>query len=102
MKPSAVGKVVAACFALAAFAVGVISGLAGDNPAAQILLRSLLSMAVCYPIGYVTGMICDRVVNEQIEKHRKANPVPHVMGGDAADDSRATERKADDEDVIVV
>jgi putative Mn2+ efflux pump MntP len=101
MKPSAAGKVVAACFGLAAFAVGVLSGLVSENPAAQILLRSLLSMAVCYPIGYLVGLICQRVVDEQIAKHRIANPVVIASDDGAPSESRGSGKDAAEEAIVL-
>lgn len=65
-----VSRAVAGCFALAAFAVAVIAGLAGGNPATSILIRALLVMVVCYPAGLVVGLVCQHVVDQQGRKGR--------------------------------
>ncbi len=40
-------NVLAGCFAMAAFAVAILAGLAGGNSPASILLRALIAMIVC-------------------------------------------------------
>ncbi len=65
-------NVIAGCFALAAFAVAVVAGMAGGNPATSILVRALIAMIGCYPIGLIIGLICARVMADQIEAHRDA------------------------------
>ncbi len=59
-----VSRAVAGCFALAAFAVAVVAGLAGGNGATAILLRALVVMAVCYPVGLLAGLVCQFVVDQ--------------------------------------
>ncbi len=75
------GHVIAGCFALAAFAVAVLAGLAGGHGAAPILLRALVSMVVCYPVGIVIGMVVRRAIEDQ-RRPRAAGgagpPVPAV------------------------
>ena len=61
-------KIIAACFGLSAFAVAIISGIAVGNSIAHVLVRALISSSVCYPIGIIVGMVCARVVAEQVEK----------------------------------
>jgi len=56
------GRIIASCFALAAFTVALIAGMAGGNAAAQILLRAVVAMIVCYPVGLIAGGICDRII----------------------------------------
>ncbi len=76
--------VIAACVALAAFAVATLAGLASGNSAASILFRALIAMLACYPVGLLVGMACQRVISEQLDAHREANPVPHEESGDPA------------------
>ncbi len=73
--------VIAACVALAAFAVATLAGLASGNSAASILFRALIAMLACYPVGLVVGMACQRVIWEQLEVHRAASPVPQEEPG---------------------
>lgn len=67
---------IAGLFALAAFAVAVISGLAGAVEPTAILLRAIVSLLACYPIGFLLGGVALRLANEHIEAHRAANPAP--------------------------
>lgn len=69
-------SVIAGCFALSAFAVAVLAGLATDNPAAQVLGRAIVCMLVCYPVGLAIGLVCVRVISAHVEAHRQANPIP--------------------------
>jgi len=64
------GRVIAACFALAAFAVAIIAGLAGGADTAQVLLRAVIAMMLCYPVGLVAGMVCERVIRAHVESER--------------------------------
>ena len=69
-------KVIAGCFALSAFSVAILAGLASENTTAQILQRAVLSMIVCYPVGLIIGMVCERVIVSHIRAHERANPAP--------------------------
>ena len=84
------GRVIAGCFALAAFAVAILAGLASENPASSVLGRAVMAMVVCYPVGMVIGMVCDRIILAQVEAQQHANPllepVP-VEGGPPAKDA---------------
>lgn len=72
-------KVIAGCFSLAAFGVAVVAGLASDNPTLTILTRALICMIVCYPIGWLIGMICQRIIEDHIHIHKQANPAPDSL-----------------------
>ncbi len=94
--------VIAGCFALAAFAVAVVAGVAGGNPASVVLGRALLAMTLCYPMGLMIGALCHRVVQEHLEAtDRAAKAVPHGAGdaGEVEVDNAQPSRK---EDVIAV
>ncbi len=71
-------RVMAGCFALSAFAVAIVAGMAGYGSAADILSRALIAMVLCYPVGMIAGMICERVVNERVAQHELDHPVPDV------------------------
>jgi hypothetical protein len=73
-----VTRVMAACFALAAFAVAIIAGLSAGNAPASVLSRAIIAMLLCYPVGFVAGLVCERVVSWHI----------------AAQDARAAEASA--------
>jgi hypothetical protein len=71
-KPS---SVIAGCFAMAAFAVAILAGLAGENETISILTRSLVAMFICYPLGLIVGMICERLVSEHVRSNAAAHPI---------------------------
>lgn len=58
---------IAGCFALSAFTVAIIAGVAGANSAFDVVWRALLAMLLCYPVGYVVGMLCERTVDDHIK-----------------------------------
>ncbi len=91
-------KVIAGCFALAAFAVAVLAGLAGGNSAASILTRALIAMICCYPIGLMIGVICQRVMTDHIEASRASATMPQSSPTDSLAGSQAgatTEAKSE-------
>jgi hypothetical protein len=82
----ATGRVIASCFALAAFAIALFAGLFGGNDAAQILLRAVTAMIVCYPVGVIVGMICDGVIHSHVaakSTNAADDRVVPVAAGDA-------------------
>ena len=92
-------KAIAGCFALAAFTVAVLAGLAGGNTATSILLRALVAMVACYPLGLVIGVVCQHV----IEQHAKTPAKTEVgAGGDLSPAEQNAENAEEAEDVIVV
>ena len=96
---NATSRIIAGCFSLASFGVAVLSGLASDNTASLILFRALMVMFVCYPLGWIVGMICQHVIDEHIIQHKAANPAPDSM---AEFPIEVTEIKEDDDEVMVV
>ncbi len=80
--PQASSKVIAGCFALAAFAVSLMAGVWGGDPAFTVLTRSLIIMMVCYPIGYIVGLICAQVIERHVKDYVEANPAPDSTDGD--------------------
>jgi hypothetical protein len=81
--PQATGKVIAGCFGLTAFAVAVIAGLIADNPMMDILARSAIAMCICYPLGFLVGLIVEHVIAQHMRDFVEANPVPDSSALDA-------------------
>ncbi len=83
---------------MAAFAVAVLAGLAGGNSAVSILIRALIAMIGCYPIGLMIGVICQRVMTDHIQAHRETvtmsptSPTDSLAGSQA---SATTEAKSE-------
>lgn len=91
-------KVIAACFALAAFAVAILAGLSANAAPAQVLWRAVVAMFVCYPVGLIAGVICHRVVEAHVAAHKAANPSP---ASDAALDESREPQGANEEPIVV-
>lgn len=68
-------RLIASSLALIAFAVAVLAGIGVDNPAATILWRAILAMAICYCIGLFIGSASQRAIEEAIQEHKKDNPL---------------------------
>ncbi len=68
MSSSEPAKVIASVFALAAFAVAIIAGLAAQNTPARILGTALVGMFVCHVTGLCVGAIGERVVMDHLNK----------------------------------
>ena len=73
------GRVIAGLFALSAFGVAMISGLASDNPASSVLARAIMAMFLSYPVGWIVGMICQYVIDDHLKIHKEANPALDSM-----------------------
>ena len=86
-------KVIASIFALAAFAVALIAGLAVQNSPLKVLGTAVLAMVLCHLIGLAVGAVGERVVNEHVSKVRAAEPIPDVKGKGAPVAETAGARK---------
>jgi hypothetical protein len=60
---------------LTAFAVGILAGLFAGNPAETILLRSLIAMVAGQAVGFIIGMIAERVVTEATVAYEQSHPI---------------------------
>ncbi|MEC9372770.1 MAG: hypothetical protein VYC34_02965 [Planctomycetota bacterium] len=72
----ATARLIAGCCGLGAFAVAIVAGLAANNAADTILSRSLLSLFVCYLVGYAIGLAAERAVRDGVDAYRASNPLP--------------------------
>ncbi len=97
----AASRAVAGCFALAAFSVAVVAGLAGGNAPSSILVRALIAMIVCYPVGLVIGLVCQHVVEEHVKARSDASVVPE-RGVGASPAEQSAENAEERQDVMVV
>lgn len=98
-----VSRVMAGCFAMSAFAVAIVAGLGSHNPATFVLSRALIAMILCYPVGYIVGIACERVIALHSKEYAQQNPVPTDDEDD--DDGDAAESAVEDqevEDVMIV
>jgi hypothetical protein len=63
-------RAVAGCFALAAFAIALISGLAADRPTDDILIGALGAMFACHLLGLMAAHAAGIALREQLTLHR--------------------------------
>ncbi len=94
-------NVIAGCFAMAAFAVAILAGLAAGNAPSSILLRALIAMVVCYPVGLMIGLVCQRVVADHFQSQEPRN-AGAGQGAEASVPDQSTESAERTEDVPVV
>jgi len=94
------GQVIAGCFALTAFIVAVVAGLSNDNPSSTILFRSLVALMLCYPVGFVIGILCERVVNEHLRASGDSSEA--APGSAATGPGAASAAPKAEEDALVV
>ncbi len=89
-------RTIAGCFALAAFSVALMAGLAVGNTATSILIRALFAMVACYPLGLLVGLVCRHIIEQNGAGSRSETD---TAAGPAEQSAESAERE---EDVIVV
>lgn len=81
-------KTIAACAALAGFAIAVLAGLAVNNPADVILTRGVTALFVCYAVGGVIGLAMEFAVSEGMRDYKESKPLPMAGAGAPTDGTR--------------
>ena len=74
-------KAIAGTFALAAFAIAVIAGLAVGNDALHVLSTAVVCMIVSQVVGLLVGAACERAVSDFVHQYKETNPVPDPPAG---------------------
>jgi len=92
---------VAGIFALAAFMVALLAGLFGGNELTVILVRAIMTLIVCYPVGMLAGALLSKVMEDGLRDHAQSNPIPGDDTEHSADMDEQGE-PGDQEEVIVV
>lgn len=72
-------QMVAAIFALSAFAVAIVAGLGAGADATRTVVVALVAMMLCHVVGTVIGTIAESTAAEAIQAHRDAKPVPALL-----------------------
>ena len=62
----------AACTAFAAFSVSIFVGIASNNPFDVILTRALVAMLGGFVGGFLVGLVCDWIVNQEVTRVESA------------------------------
>lgn len=68
-------RIIATSFALVAFAVALLCGMAVNNPMTVVVGRACLAMLVCYLVGLGIGSIGRRAIQEHVDAYKKKHPV---------------------------
>lgn len=68
----------AASFALTAYAVAVIGGLAAGNPAGAVMVRGMVAMLICYLAGLALASAAMTAVGEHLADSERAHEAPDV------------------------
>lgn len=73
-------RVLATCFALAAFAASLAVGVYVGNDAATVMGRGIAVLLGCYLIGLIVGSAAQRAIDDHTRRHEENNPVPQSVG----------------------
>ena len=87
---------------MAAFAVAVVAGLARDNTPSAILLRAVIAMIVCYPVGMLVGMMCLRVLQEHVNAPQETVADDESTAGTPGPPTAQNAESAEDTDDVMV
>lgn len=71
-------KTISSLFALSAFGIAVVAGIAAGNSASAILANALFCMVLCRILGGLIGIAAARVTASEIATFHAANPIPDV------------------------
>lgn len=69
-------RAVAGCFALAAFAIAIISGLVADRSTDSILASAIISMFIGQVVGYAAALVMSRALMESLGAHTNPGRTP--------------------------
>lgn len=69
-------RVIASCFAITGFVAALVIGFAAGLAVDDILLRAIMVMLICWPVGRLLGWFAQRAVEENIAHYKRAHPIP--------------------------
>lgn len=72
-------QMVAAIFALSAFAVAIVAGLGSGADATRTIVVALVAMFLCHAVGTLIGSIAESTAAEAIASYRESNPIPSLL-----------------------
>ncbi|MFG0292963.1 MAG: hypothetical protein ACIAQF_01245 [Phycisphaerales bacterium JB065] len=90
MDSRAPARIIASCFALSAFAIALISGLAADRSTSAILSTAVFALFICYILGLVVAAVANVAISEHINQYKSNHPIPELNdqpGHSASSDS---------------
>lgn len=68
----------ASCFALTGFAIAILSGLASEDAASDIIEGALMALVLCYIVASIVAKGYALILREHLDEHAHAHPVPSV------------------------
>lgn len=71
-------NIIAAIFSLAGFALAAVSGLIAGNPAADVVLRSIIAMVACRLVGAGAAACVNHVIEEHLRNYVDSRPIPKL------------------------
>lgn len=71
-------RVISVSFALTAFSVAILAGLAVGNEAQSVLTRAIFALVICHAVGWIVGVVGKRTMLEHIERYKQSHPVPDL------------------------
>ena len=87
--------VIAGAFSASAFAIAILSAAWADRAMADAFGDAVLTLLVCYPIGYVIGGVATVAVDERVDRFKESLPLGSAgsvqLGSDAANESGGVE-----------
>lgn len=69
-------RAIAGCFALACFAVAVISGMLAGRPTDSVLFSAILAMLAGQFVGLGAGAVIGVAMRECIDDYTRRHPLP--------------------------
>lgn len=76
-------RAVAGCFALAAFAIAIIAGLAAGRSTDAILGSALVAMVIGQIVGYAGGLVISHALLENFRNYTALHTTPTPSDGEA-------------------
>jgi hypothetical protein len=84
-------RIIAACFALAAFCVAMVAGLGAGNPPLTILFNSIIAMVVCHLVGTAAGALLAYAARLHVEAQKGQASITGAEGAAAGEPTSARE-----------
>jgi cytosine/uracil/thiamine/allantoin permease len=96
-------KCIASCMGLAGFIIAMIVGVFAHVPMETAILRGVLAMLICWPVGYLVGYVSSDLVNKALIKRAEATKATtREAAKKAREESERLRRESGDDEVLEV
>ena len=68
----------------------------------MVLGRAMMSMFLCYPLGWLIGSICQHIIVGHIRDHKEANPAHDSLEEFPVNTQSRQDDDDNDDEIIVV